>query len=62
MRNDQNKELLFDIQTVIDSLKDTKALIMLNASKNAIIEYLTVDANLIKHIIICLQDGGHDND
>ena len=62
MRNNQNKELLFDIQTVIDSLKDTKALIMLNASKNAIIEYLTVDANLIKHIIICLHDGGYDND
>ena len=62
MRNNQNKELLFDIQTVIDSLKDTKALIMLNASKNAIIEYLTVDANLLKHIIICLQDGGYDND
>ena len=62
MRNNQNKELLFDIQTVIDSLKDTKALIMLNASKNAIIEYLTVDANLLKHIIICVQDGGYDND
>ena len=62
MKNNQNKELLFDIQTVIDSLKDTKALIMLNASKNAIIEYLTVDANLLKHIIICLQDGGYDND
>ena len=62
MRNNQNKELLFDIQTVIDSLKDTKALIMLNASKNAIIEYLTVDANLIKHIIICLHDGGYGND
>ena len=62
MRNNQNKELLFDIQTVIDSLKDTKALIMLNASKNAIIEYLTVDANLLKHIIICLQDGGYDHD
>ena len=58
----KNKELLFDIQTVIDSLKETKALIMLNASKNAIIEYLTVDANLIKHIIICLHDGGYDND
>ena len=62
MRNNQNKELLFDIQTVIDSLKDTKALIMLNASKNAIIEYLTVDANLLKHIIICLQDGGYSHD
>ena len=62
MRNNQNKELLFDIQTVIDSLKDTKELIMLNASKNAIIEYLTVDANLLKHIIICAQDGGYGND
>ena len=62
MNYNQNKELLFDIQTVIDSLKDTKALIMLNASKNAISEYLAVDANLIKHIIICLHDGGYDND
>ena len=62
MNNKQNKELLFDIQTVIDSLKDTKALIMHNASKNATIEYLTVDANLLKHIIICLHNGGYDND
>ena len=62
MNNEQNKELLFDIQTVIDSLKETKALIMQNASKNATIEYLTVDANLLKHIIICLQDGGYDHD
>ena len=62
MNNEQNKELLFDIQTVIDSLKDTKALIMHNASKNATIEYLNVDANLLKHIIICLQDGEYDND
>ena len=62
MNNEQNKELLFDIQTVINSLRNTKALIMHNASKNASIEYLTFDANLLKHIIICLQDGGYDND
>ena len=58
----KNKELLFDIQTVIDSLNETKALISCNASKNETIEYLTVDANLLKHIIKCLQNGGYDND
>ena len=57
-----NSELLFDIQTLINSLRDTKTLIMHNVSKNTAIKCLTVDANLLKHIIICLQDGGYDND
>ena len=56
------KELLFDLQTTVDSLNDTIELIKAGSSKNSVAEYLRVDANLLRHVIICLDNGGYDND
>ena len=56
------KELLFDLQTTVDSLKDTIELIKAGASKNDSAQYLRIDANLLRHVIDCLDNGGYDND
>lgn len=56
------KELLFDLQTTVDSLKDTIELIKAGTSKNIAAQYLRIDANLLRHVIDCLDNGGYDND
>ncbi len=56
------KELLFDLQLTVDSLKGTIELIKAGASKNNAAQYLRLDANLLRHVIDCLNNGGYDND
>lgn len=56
------KKLLFDLEHTVDILKGTIDLIKAGASKNAAAQYLRIDANLLRHVIDCLDNGGYDND
>ncbi len=56
------KELLFDLEITVDSLKCTIELIKAGASKNDAAQYLRVDANILRNVIVCLDNGGYDND
>ena len=62
MNNEQNKELLFDLQTVIDSLNNTINFIKTGATKEDIETCLHCDGDALNHIRVCLHNGGYGND
>ena len=62
MNSEQNNELIFDIQTVIDNLNDTINFIKTGATKEDIETCLHCDGDALNHIRVCLHNGGYDND
>lgn len=56
------KELLFDLQLTVDSLKDTINFIKTGATIEEIENCLHCDGDMLNHIRECLHNGGYDND
>ena len=57
-----SKDLLFDLQLLIDNLNDTINCIETGATKEDIETCLHCDGDMLNHIRVCLHNGGYDND
>ena len=62
MNSEQNNELLFGIQMVIENLNDTINFIKTGATIEEIENCLYCDGDMLNRIRVCLRNGGYDND